>query len=112
MQEVLEVGGLQQHPKTLTELKRRFCVLHTVQHVKTLLFWGFRIAVWYEHSTNNYLPPCELSVAQELSENAIIARRNACETLFENSSHDAVVSVSDDAHFQIFGSVSKQNMRY
>ena len=56
--------------------------------------------------------PYKTAVAQQLTERDFNARQTACKSLLEGLPPDAFVFFSDEVHFQIFGCVNKQNMRY
>lgn len=55
--------------------------------------------------------PYKLAVVQEFSERDFVFRQTSCEAL-RTLPHDALVFISDEAHFHLSGCVNKQNMRY
>ena len=57
--------------------------------------------------------PCKIMIVQQLAEGDFAQRRDFCENMLAILTEDAnaVVMMSDEAHFQLNGSVNKQNSR-
>ena len=58
-----------------------------------------------------FIHPYKMAIVQELYECDFNSRRNVCEALLEVVPEDTIVFLSDEAHFNLCGSINKQNMR-
>jgi len=56
--------------------------------------------------------PYKMVVVQQLTERDYANRQTSCEQLIDTLPNDALVFFSDEVHFDLSGSVNKQNMRY